>query len=109
MQFKICYNRAQLDSTVNFIATHNASLLGKTDKIKSGILESIQELVQNYPDLTWIGRDGWYVWARMEEQEGIDNDENIISIEFMVNTAIDQSINNNYVAEYYYKNNHDTL
>jgi hypothetical protein len=100
MQFKVYYSQTQLDATINYIATHNPSMLGKIDKIRAGILDGIQELVQRYPDLLWISRNGWYVWADMIEREGIDSDENELNIEFMVNPSFDAE---EYISDYYYK------
>lgn len=84
MKIKVYYNKDQLEATVNFVATNNSSFLGKHDRVRESLLNHIQELVQRYPDVAWLGTMGYYVWAIMDEQEGIDSDENLMNIEFMV-------------------------
>lgn len=88
MEIKVVYSKIQLESTVDFIATHNPSFLGQHDVIRKSIMSTIQSIISKYPDIIWSGTMGYYVWISMEELEGIDSDENILRVEFMVEPAV---------------------
>lgn len=105
MQVKVYYSRTQLEATVKYIATHNVLLLGEHDTIRQDIQLGIQELVQRYPHISWIGRNGWYALVIISIEEGIDNDENVLDIEFVVNMTINGYIDMNdpFKFEHYHK------
>jgi hypothetical protein len=103
MQIRVYYDEAQLDSTVNYIATNHPNYIGQADKVRESILKHIQKLVCQYPAIQWIGGGmGYYVWGTMDEEEGIDSDENLFGIEFMVDPSIATN-ETRFVDKIYYK------
>lgn len=103
MKIKVYYSTDQLEATVRFVATNNSYFLGAHDKIRSSIQNHIQELVQRYPDIAWLGTMGYYVWATMDEREGIDDDENVMNIEFMVDPDLASNAIDSWQYTYYNK------
>lgn len=102
MDIIIFYDEIQLEKTIDFIATHNSSFLDQHDYIRQSIHQSINDLVNRYPNSQWISTMGYYIWATMDEEEGIDSDQNLITIEFMVDPAVGES-EHKYVKNNFYK------
>ena len=88
MEVKVSYPQSSLEDTINFITSHNRRYASKPDEVRQNIIQSIQELVDEFPRLHFIGRDGFYVWVVSYEPEGIDSDENIMVVDFMLDPAI---------------------
>lgn len=92
MEVRVFYAKEKLEATVNYIATHHPFFKGAHDKVRENVLDSIQDLVDQYPRITYVSRDGFYVWMADLESEGIDHDENTINIEFMVDPYLHEYI-----------------
>jgi hypothetical protein len=98
----IFYDEVQLEKTVEFIATHNPSFIGQQEYIRTAILQSMDDLVSKYPGTQWLSTMGYYVWATIDEEEGIDSDQNLITIEFMVDPAVGAN-EHKYIKRDFYK------
>lgn len=88
MEVRVVYSKIQLDATVNFIAEHNQAFLGRHDYIRASILRHISEMAAKFPHMTGVGTMGYMIERGDVEEEGIDDDENFMRIEFSVDPAV---------------------
>lgn len=88
MEIKVVFSQIQFDATVDFIAENNPTFLGRHQFIRESITTHINELALRYPDVYTIGTMGYQLWADMIQEEDMDDDENILRIEFLVDPAL---------------------
>ena len=77
----------QLEKTIEFISKHNKHFLGKKEFIRNCILQMVHDLVVD-PEGTWVGTMGFVVSVQERIVEDLDNDNNYVSIEFLVDPAL---------------------
>lgn len=88
MKIRIEYSKTQLDECVKFISDHNLSFQGRESYIRDSILSNVRELANKFPDGTFISTMGYSIQAFVESMEGIDEDVNVLRLEFMVDPAV---------------------
>lgn len=88
MEIKVVFSQIQFDATVDFIAQNNPTFLERHQFIRESITTHINELALRYPDVYTIGTMGYQLWADMIQEEDMDDDENILRIEFLVDPAL---------------------
>lgn len=88
MEVKVRYSKAQLEETCKFLAEHNEAFKGRPDAIRASILQDIGEIANKFPHMKGIGTMGYSIDVYVEEEEGIDHDENILDLEIWVNPAV---------------------
>lgn len=88
MEVKVYYSKAQLDAAVNFIAEHNQAFLGRHDYIRAHILRHVSEIASKFPHMTGVSTMGYTVTTHDFEEEGIDEEENSVLLEFLVDPAV---------------------
>jgi hypothetical protein len=88
MEVRIHYSKTQMEATVRFIAEHNKSFLGQYDYIRKSIEHHIDELGQKFPHMVGVGTMGYYISVGHSHQEGIDNEDNEIILDFSVDPAV---------------------
>lgn len=89
MKIKVIYSKQELQATINFISENNQYFIGQKDFIKDSILESINSLVDDFPDGDLnTGTMGYFVSGEILEEESMNNDENVLYINFLVNPGL---------------------
>lgn len=88
MEIRVLYSPDALEATVKYVSVHNKLLYGMDVDIRRSIMDAIQELVDQFPRTSYIHQAGFYVWVSDYIEEGIDHDENVMNIEFMVDPAL---------------------
>jgi len=88
MEVTVHYSKIQKEATIRCIAENNRYFLGRYDFIRQLIDDHIVELVKRFPYSSGIGTAGYYISVEYFHQEGIDNDDNLIMLNFAVDPAI---------------------
>jgi hypothetical protein len=88
MEVKVHYSKTQMEATINFIAEHNTSFLGRHDYIRKSIENHIHELAVRFPHMHGVGTMGYFITVSHGHEEGIDNDDNMILLRFEVDPAV---------------------
>jgi hypothetical protein len=89
MQVTIRYQQAQVDEAVKFLSTYNRSWQGKDKYIRDSIYRHFLELAQMFGQGNRsISTLGYRIRCFVLQEEGIDNDMNILRMEVMVDPAI---------------------
>lgn len=91
MEVKVKYSKVQFEETVNFIANNNRYFLYKHDEVRDALLGSIEHMVKKFPNCKSTGTMGYHINTSYLLEEGIDNEENIMYLDFKV----DPSVTNN--------------
>lgn len=88
MEVKLQYSKIQMEETVKFLAKNNPAYINRYDGIRSSIWNHINELVERFPHMTGVATMGYWIEASIESVEGIDDDENVLHLEFWVDAAV---------------------
>ena len=88
MEVTLVYSKAQLEAAVQFISEHNQTFLGRTDYIRKHINKSLREMAEKFPHLLSIATMGYTIIGSVEEEEGIDYDQNTMIIEILVDPGL---------------------
>jgi hypothetical protein len=104
MQVRVYYSQQMLEATVKYITEHNLWFYDKPVVVRVNIMTCIQDLVDQFPKTIQVGRDGFFVGMTDFELEGIDQDENVMNVEFLVDPTIGTvSANEKYISEIFLK------
>lgn len=89
LKIKVIYSKQELQATINFISENNKYFHGQKDFIEDSILESIKSLIEDFPegDLN-TGTMGYIVSGEVLEEESMNNDENVLYINFLVDPGL---------------------
>lgn len=102
MKIKVIYSKSQLEACIDFVASHNENFYGKKEYIRQQIRQSIQTIINGFPDTMFAGTMGFYVMKTDTEIEDMDNDENSFFVEFLVDPVLGQRnwTDDDYQSEY---------
>ncbi len=98
MEVRVFYAKAKLEATVDYITARHPFFKNSPNEVRESIMRAIQELVDQYPKLTYVSRDGFYVWMDSFIEEGVDQDENAMNVEFMVDPYVHEFISPPYTS-----------
>ena len=84
----VIYSKEQVEAAINFIAKNSRAFKGKKDYIRKSIQNSINELIDKFPNLQSLSTMGYIVMGSAEEVEGIDHDSNKLLVEIMVDPGL---------------------
>ena len=88
MFVSVVYSEEQLEAAVQFISEHNQAFRGRSDYIRTHIKKAIFEIVEKFPHLLSMSTMGYTILASVEEEEGIDHDQNVMLIEILVDPGL---------------------
>jgi hypothetical protein len=88
MEVKVIYSEHQLMAAVNFIAEHNRYFIGQYSTVEARIRSMMYEMIEDFPNQCSIGTMGFTIVASIESEEGIDGEDNIIDIGFLVDPTV---------------------
>jgi hypothetical protein len=94
VEVKVCYSPQVLECTVKYIAKHTRNTFyhlagsGIEEAVRRSILDAVQDLIDRFPRVDCISRNGFYVWMSDYIEEGVEHDENIANIQFMVDPSL---------------------
>lgn len=88
MDVSVVYSKEQLEAAVQFIAKNNPAFRGRADYIRTHIKKAIFEIAEKFPHLLSLSTMGYTIIASVEEEEGIDHDQNVMLIEILVDPGL---------------------
>lgn len=100
MEVRVLYSEDAMRAAAKYVAQHDPFFHGREEDVLHSIQLSIQDLVDHYPKMSYVHRSGVYVWMMDFEQEGVDRDDNIMQVEFMVDPMIGKAAPT-YIAKTY--------
>ena len=86
MQLKVQYSAKQLNGTIDYVAERNPYFKSRKEYIRESIMDTIAEIANGRYE--FIGTMGYYVKVESVVKESIDNDYNIIFLEFYVDPGL---------------------
>ena len=88
MDVKVVWSKSQLEAAAKFISENNPAFKGQLKEIRSKMVTTIVRLAENFPSQVGEGTMGFYIEAMHDEEEGLDGDENIITIQIWVDPGV---------------------
>jgi hypothetical protein len=105
MEVTIQYHKAQVEEAIRYLALNNKSFLGENDYIRQSIYRSFHELVYDFLSINYrkvISNCGYVIIATVHSKEGIDYDENVLSLQVYVDPSMmadhDEAVSETYDA-----------
>lgn len=89
MKIKYSYSTVQLKKAVEFISKNNPDFSGKDTFIKDTILNLMQQMLENFPNSSYVGTMGILINAEdLEQEKSIDGEVNYVHFEIYVDPAV---------------------
>ena len=88
MKIKVSYSESQLEACIKFISANNETFRGKDEAIRQSLRRSIQNLIDGFPNSTMSGTMGYFVSVADIVEEGIEDDQNEMFLEFTVDPGV---------------------
>ena len=88
MEVKYNYSKVQLDAAVQFIGDHNEYFIGQYDYVRKSMLNSMQDLAEQFPDCYYRGTMGYIIMGEVVSEESMDEDDNVVLFSILVDPAV---------------------